>query len=361
MMPILIFIICLAILIIIHEIGHFLVAKRNGIKVEEFGIGLPPRLWGIKKGETIYSINALPFGGFVKIYGEDGEHKDEERSFSAKKPGVRTKVLAAGVTMNLIFGILLLMIGFNVGIPAAVTENTAPYLSNVGLSILEVQKNSPAELAGLKMGDRILEVSYNDDKIVNPTAETLQSFTKKYSGQELNLKVERGKNILEVKAVTREGAEAEKNGALGISISETGLLKYPFFRSLWEGLKGGLMMFINVFVSLFIFFKSLIVHGQLIGQVAGPVGIVALGSDIIRNGLGYLIQFLATLSIYLAAINLIPFPALDGAQIFSVLIEKIRGKSIPIKTQNLVNSIGFAILMGLFIFVTFNDVFNLIR
>ncbi|HOM32993.1 MAG TPA: RIP metalloprotease RseP [Candidatus Paceibacterota bacterium] len=362
MMPILIFIICLAILIIIHELGHFLVAKKNGIKVEEFGIGLPPRIWGVKKGETIYSINALPFGGFVKIYGENGEHIDEERSFSAKKPGVRAKVLAAGVIMNLIFGIFLLMIGFNIGVPAVVTEKTIPNMKDIKLAVLEVQKDSPAELAGLKMGDYILEVFYNnEDKILNPKVEDLQNFTKKYAGKELNLKIERGKEILEIKAVAREGIEAEEKGALGIVISDTGLLKYSFFRSLWEGLKNGLMMFVNVFISLFIFLKSLIVEGQMIGEVAGPVGIVALGSNIVKNGIGYLLQFLATLSIYLSAINLIPFPALDGARIFSILIEKIRGKAIPAKTENLINSIGFVLLMGLFVFVTFNDIMKLVK
>jgi len=357
-MSAIIFILCLAFLIIVHEFGHFLAAKKSGMKVEEFGVGLPPRIWGTKKGETIYSINALPFGGFVRIYGEDGSHEDEKDSFAAQKPSARLKILLAGIVMNLVVGIVLLGIGFNIGIPAVATKDNITYLKDIKLSVLEVQKDSPAALAGLKVGDRILEVSHGEEKISVPTAEELQSFTKKWGGEEINLRVERGKEILEIKATPRQNPEANQ-GALGISIGETGMLKYSFFQSIWEAIKGGFNIFINVFVGLFLFFKSLIVQGQMIGEVAGPIGIVALGGQTVKMGIGYLIQFLATLSIYLAAFNLIPFPALDGSRAFFVLIEQIRGKAVPVKIENLIHSIGFIILIGLVIVVTFHDVINL--
>lgn len=355
MFPILVFLIGLTFLIFVHEMGHFLVAKRKGLKIEEFGLGIPPRLWSIKKGETIYSINALPFGGFVKIYGEDGSHSDEKNSFAAQSSNVRIKILFAGVLMNLIFGIFLLILGLNIGIPVVVDKSNLKDIRDIKISILEIQKNSPAEMVGLKVGDRISEIFYDNERITVPSVEELQNFTKKHGGKELGLKIERGKEVLEIKTIPKENI-GPNEGALGIVIGETGILKYPFLKSIWGGIKNGLDLFFNVFVAIFLFLKSLIFEGKMIGEVSGPVGIVAIGSQTVKLGLNYLIQFLATLSIYLAAINLIPFPALDGSRIFFILIEKIRGKSIPIKVENLIHSFGFAILIGLILFITFRDI-----
>ncbi|MGB9681226.1 MAG: M50 family metallopeptidase, partial [Minisyncoccia bacterium] len=272
MMLIIIFIIALNILVFVHELGHFLVAKKNGLKVEEFGLGIPPRIFGIKKGETVYSINALPIGGFVKIYGEDGDHPEEKESFANRPPFTRIKILAAGVIMNLIFGIILFSIGFNIGIPAVAEKENLAFMKDIKLSILEIQKNSPAEAAGLKMGDRILSLQKGEDLIENPTVEEMQQFTKKYAGQTIILNVERGKEKLTIEIVPREKV-SENEGPLGVVISETGFIQYPFFRSIWEGIKAGLSLFVNVFVMLFIFLKSLIFQGRMIGEVAGPVGI----------------------------------------------------------------------------------------
>lgn len=353
-----IFIISLNILIFIHELGHFLVAKKKGLKVEEFGLGIPPRIFGIKKGETIYSINALPIGGFVKIYGEDGSHADKKESFANRSAGTRIKILAAGVFMNLIFGIVLFVVGFNIGIPAVAESQNLTFMKDIKTSILEVQKNSPAEAAGLKMGDRILLLQKGEEIIENPTVEELQQFTRKYAGQKIILNIERGKEKLIIEVLPREKT-GENEGPLGVVIGETGFLKYPFWRSLWEGIKAGTSLFVNVFVMLFIFLKSLIVQGKMIGEVAGPVGITVLGTQVLKLGIVYFIQFLATLSIYLAAINLVPFPALDGSRIFFILLEKIRGRAVATKTENLIHTIGFAILLLIFFVITYRDIAKL--
>lgn len=358
MMFAIIFIISLNILIFVHELGHFLVAKKNGLRVEEFGLGIPPRIFGIKKGETVYSINALPIGGFVKIYGEDGLYADKKESFASRSAGTRIKILAAGVFMNLIFGIILFIAGFNIGIPAVAENQNLPFIKDLRTSILEVQKNSPAEAAGLKMGDRILLVQKEEEIIENPTVEELQQFTKKYGGQKIILNIERGKDKIMVEVIPREKI-SENEGPLGVVIGETGFLKYPFWRSLWEGVKAGISLFINVFVMIFIFLKSLIFQGKMIGEVAGPVGITILGTHVLKLGLAYFIQFLATLSIYLAAINLVPFPALDGSRIFFILLEKIRGKAVATKTENLIHTIGFALLLLIFFVITYRDIIKL--
>jgi len=358
MLFIIIFIICLNILVFIHELGHFLVAKRNGLKVEEFGMGIPPRIFGIKKGETIYSLNALPIGGFVRIYGEDGAHIEEKNSFASRPPFTRAKILIAGIVMNLIFGIMLFIIGLNIGIPTVVDEKNIAYVKDIKLSVLQVQKESPAETAGLKMGDRILKVSYGKEELLNPSVEELQKFSKSYIGKEITMNIERGKQNLEIKITPRETND-ENQGAMGVVIGETGFLRYPFFKTIWEGIKYGLGLFVNIFVMLFIFLKSLIFQGKMLGEVAGPVGITVLGSETLKLGIGYFLQFLATLSVYLAAINLVPFPALDGSRIFFTLLEKIRGKAVSPKIENLIHSIGFAILLFIFFIITYKDIAKL--
>jgi regulator of sigma E protease len=358
MLFVIIFIICLNILVFVHELGHFLVAKKNGLKVEEFGMGIPPRIFGIKKGETLYSLNALPIGGFVRIYGEDGAHPEEKNSFASRPPLTRAKILIAGIVMNLIFGIMLFIVGLNIGIPTVVDEKNIAYVKDIKLSVLQVQKDSPAEAVGIKMGDRILKISYADKEILNPSVEELQRFSKEYVGKEITMQIERGNKNLEIKITPRETKD-ENQGALGVVIGETGFLRYPFFKSVWEGIRYALGLFVNIFVMIFVFLKSLIFQGKMLGEVAGPVGITVLGSETLKLGIGYFLQFLATLSVYLAAINLVPFPALDGSRIVFAILEKIRGKAVPSKIENLIHSIGFVILLLIFFVITYKDIAKL--
>lgn len=357
-MAIIIFIFCLGFLIFIHELGHFLAAKKSGIKVEEFGFGYPPRIWGFKKKGTIYSINALPFGGFVKILGEDGKGKDDKKSFASRKPFVRAKILVAGIAVNLLFGILLLGLGYFVGLPVTVDENNITKVKNINLSVLSVSANSPAEEAGLKSGDVVLKVVAEGEEASQMISEDFQGFVKGHQGQELTLFLARGKNILEKKLIGRVNPP-EGEGSLGVMIGEVGTLRYSLGQSIVHGIKDGLRIFLNIFILLFYVIKSLFTHDQLVGSLVGPVGIAALGGQTVKLGLGYALQFLAGLSVNLAAMNLIPFPGLDGSRILFVLIEKLKGKPVSPRTENTVHSLGFVALILLTIIITTKDIIRL--
>lgn len=357
-MAIIVFIFCLGFLIFVHELGHFLAAKKSGIEVEEFGIGFPPRLWGFKGKGTIYSINALPFGGFVRILGEDGKEKDNKKSFASRKPLVRAKILAAGITVNLIFGIVLLSVGYFVGLPVAVDESNITKLKDINLSILSVSSGSPAEEAGIKSGDVVLKVGADGQEASQLVSEDFQSFVKNNQGKELTLVLTRGKNILE-KKVTGRLDPPEGQGALGVMIGEVGTLRYSWWQSIVFGVKDGVRIFLNIFVLLFYVIKSLFTHDHLVGSLVGPVGIVALGGQTVRLGLGYALQFLAGLSINLAAMNLIPFPGLDGSRILFVLIEKLKGKPVSLRTENAIHSLGFVALILLTVIITTKDIIRL--
>lgn len=357
-MAIIIFVFCLGFLIFIHELGHFLAAKKSGIKVEEFGLGYPPRIRGFKKKGTIYSINALPFGGFVKILGEDGKEKDNKKSFASRKPLVRVKILVAGIAVNFIFGMLLLGIGYFVGLPVAVDEGNIAKVKDINLSILSVSSGSPADEAGVKSGDVVLKVMVGAEEASQLISEDFQSFVKNHQGKELTLVLARGKNILEKKLTGRLNPP-EGQGSLGVMIGEVGTLHYSWWQSIVYGVKDGIRIFLNIFVIIFYLIKGLFTQNHLAGSLVGPVGIAALGGQTVKLGLGYALQFLAGLSVNLAAMNLIPFPGLDGSRILFVIIEKLKGKPVSIRTENLVHSLGFATLILLTIIITTKDIIRL--
>jgi len=357
-MAIIIFIFCLSFLIFLHEFGHFLAAKKAGVKVEEFGFGYPPRLFGIKKGETIYSLNTLPFGGFVKILGEDGRDRENRRSLASRRPKIKSQILIAGIVMNLIFGIGLLSFGYLLGLPVLVDEKNIGEVKNLNLSILNVSSKTPASEAGIKAGDILLRARADKEEIFGMTSETFQKFIKKYQGKEVVLTLQRQNQIFEKKVISRLNPP-KGEGPLGVVIGEAGTLRYPFFKSIAYGIRDGVKFFFNIFVALFYFVKSLILKTETIGGIIGPVGITAMGAQVVRLGVNYLLQFLAALSINLAALNLIPFPALDGSRLLFVLIEKIKGKPVSARLENLIHSFGFACLILLVIVVTTKDIIRL--
>lgn len=357
-MAILIFIICLGFLIFLHELGHFLAAKKAGVKVEEFGFGYPPRLFGIKKKGTIYSINVLPFGGFVKIFGEDGKERHNSKSFASRKPIIRIKILAAGIAFNLFFAMVLLGVGYSIGLPVAVDENNIGQVKNINLSVLGLSPKSPAAEAGVKSGDVIIGVKANSEEASQLISETFQDFVKKHQGQEITLILQEKNRVFEKTVASRLNPPAGQ-GSLGIIIGEVGILHYSWWQSIIFGIRDGVRIFVNIFIILFYLIQSLFLHSQIVGSLVGPVGIAVLGGQTVKLGFGYLLQFLAGLSANLAAINLIPFPALDGSRILFVLIEKIKGKPVSLRLENLVHSLGFAALILLIIIITTKDIVRL--
>lgn len=363
-MSILLFILILAILILAHELGHFIAAKRAGVRVDEFGLGFPPRLYSKKIGETVYSVNAFPVGGFVKIFGEDPSAesqrgKDASRSLTHKSKLVQAWVISAGVVFNLLFAWLLLSVGFMVGMPYSVDDSVhGSNVQNPVLTITQVLPKSPAETAGLKGGDAIVALSAGKDSLNNPRVETTQKFIA--SHDELTLTYKRGGEEKTTLVRPHDGL-VDGRRAIGISMDIVGVLKLSPYEAFTLGVTTTLSLTQATVVGLFDFFKNMFIGQTDLSGVAGPVGLVGVVSDAGALGFMHLISLTALISINLAVINLLPFPALDGGRLFFILIEWIKRSPIKPEIANAANGIGFLLLIALMTFVTFHDVVNIIR
>lgn len=364
-MSVLIFILILAVLVFVHELGHFMAAKATGMRVDEFGLGFPPRVISFKKGETLYSLNAIPFGGFVKIHGEDPNHEsqfgdDSSRSFGAKSKPAQVLVLAAGVLCNMIFAWIIISIGFMTGLPASVDAYPKEFVKNPKVTITEVEPNSPAFVAGFKSGDVIEKIESGESVTAVSSSEDVQNFITVHALEPLTVTVARGveKKVITVHA--EEGIVPDK-AAVGIAMSSVGLVQLPFFRAVVEGLllTGNLLR--EITVGLVQFFGSLFQGKASLSQVSGPVGIAGLVGDARALGFVYLLSFTAFISLNLAVINLIPFPALDGGRILFVIIETIKRSPIKPAIANTFNAVGFFLLIALMLAITYHDILKLIR
>ncbi len=335
----------LIVLILAHEIGHFVTARATKVTVEEFGLFFPPRLLSFKRGETRYSLNAIPLGGFVKMAGE--EDPEVPGSLASKKTGVKLLVLSAGSLMNFLLPLLLFSIAFMIPHNVVMGQVMAE----------EVYANSPASMAGIRPGDIILSV---DEKPVNNNAD-LYRYTQLNLGKEINLHIQHSDSTREnVRVVPRWKPPPESRGAIGILMVTTDATitkqHYPFWKAIPMG--------VSTCIETFILFKNGIVS-MIIGAtpvaVAGPVGIAQLTGEVARAGISPLLEFAAFLSINLAIINLFPLPGLDGGRIAFVLLEWVRrGKRIAPKTEGLVHLVGFAILIVFFLAITYQDIIRII-
>jgi regulator of sigma E protease len=377
-MSIVIFIIILLVLVLVHEFGHFFTAKRFGVRVEEFAFGFGPKLLSKKIGETEYSLNAVPFGGYVKIFGEDGEgdfrtvgHAVPERSLINKPKWQQALVLFAGIFANFLLAWLLFSIGFMSGLPTSVgAEPSGATLTNVHTVIVSVLPKSPAENAGLKVGDKIISMDDGTEGINGAALdpETVKNFVGAggYWDKKINVGYLRGASEkINYTTLTPEIhpeanlSKGESRYSIGISMDMIGTAKLPFFSALWQGLKLNWLMTENTVTGLYsLISEALRGHGSLAG-VSGPVGMVGIVGDAYQFGFVYLLSFVALISINLAIINLIPFPALDGGRLLFLLIEKIKGSRLNPKIANMANMIGFSILILLMLFITYHDVIKL--
>ncbi len=332
----------LALLVFVHEAGHFLFAKLFKMRVEEFGFGFPPRLFGKKIGKTLYSVNLIPFGGFVKLFGEEGETKSKD-GFQNQPFRKRLPVLIAGVCMNFVIGWLLFSIVFMVGAPRH-------------LAIADVSSNSPAATAGAQSGDIITEASIGGMRLADPIdATAFINGVKASLTSEVTLTVLRGTESYTFSMEKRENPPIGE-GALGVGLAEVGFDSQPFFQALLTGLKEAWGALVLIAVSLFRLIVGIFTTPGILKEVAGPVGIVFLASQATALGFVYFLQLLALISVNLVVINLIPFPALDGGRILFLLIEKIKGSPVPRKIELAVNGIGFAALLVLMVLVTVQDI-----
>ena len=363
-MSIILFIVILAALILVHELGHFIAAKRAGVRVDEFGIGFPPRLWQKKIGETVYSVNAFPIGGFVKIFGEDPNDesmkgKDSARSLTHKKRYVQAWIIGAGVVFNLLFAWLLISVGFMIGLPYSVDDSQyGARVQNPSLTITQIMPNSPAQKAGLKGGDIIVGLVSREDTLTNPRVETTQKFIA--SHEEVVLTYLRG---TETKTALVRGEDGVIDGrrAIGISMDIVGMLKLPVHEAFYVGLSTTASITVAMTVGILEFFKNIFIGQGSLEGLAGPVGIVGIVGDASTLGFVHLLSLTAIISINLAIINLLPFPALDGGRLFFLLIEAIKRTPIKPEVANIANGIGFLVLIAFMVFITFHDVVTLIQ
>lgn len=370
-MSIIIFIIILAILIFVHECGHFIVAKKSGIRVDEFGLGFPPKLLSKKMGDTTYTLNAIPFGGFVKIFGEDPhlqEIKEEEKSqsFYYKPKYIQALVLVAGVTFNIIFAGLLFSIGFMMGMPATPDTSAFGEIQNPKLVITGVLPGSPAQKAGLVSGDAILfvEASGNTDGAQLDTkgelsAVRVSQVISESTGEKIILLYQRGDDAPATAFIVPTDTLVPGRKAVGISMDTVGILKLPVHTAILQGIITTGQLTWSTAVGLVTFLWNVVTFNSDFSQVSGPVGIAGVVKDASKLGFSYVLSLTALISINLAVINLVPFPALDGGRLLFVAIEAVTRRKIPSKVATWVNASGFILLLILMAVVTLSDIVKL--
>ncbi len=362
-MTIIIFIAILVLLILVHEFGHFLAAKYFDIKVDEFGIGFPPRLktlfwWG----ETRFTLNAIPFGGFVKIFGEDPseetiEGPEKERSFSNKNRAKQAVVLVSGVLFNAFLAFIFISLAFMFGIPASEDDHGKEYMKDSQLVVTYVLEDSPAYIAGLEAGDVIMKIidSKGDSQSID-NADHFSEVIKEKEGEEIRVSYKREGEEKKVSLTAEEGVFESGEPAIGIGMNTVGIVSFPVHISFIEGAKHTFNLLIVISVELVNFLGSILTGGADFSQVAGPVGIVELVGDAWTVGFAFLLYFTAIISLHLTIINLFPFPALDGGRLLFVAIEAITRKRINPQVANALNGLGFILLIILMIVVTVSDV-----
>jgi regulator of sigma E protease len=354
-MTVLIFLVVLAILIFVHELGHFLVAKACGIRVDEFALGFGPKVISKTVGEVKYSLNLIPFGGYVKIFGENPDDEstsgpDSSRSFVHKPKWQQVSVLFAGIFFNFVFAVILIAIAFSSGVPASI-DSYPQYQENMSdrrIVVTFVNQGSPAEKAGLKAGDTLLASSLDEvQTMINESGA---------NGVEITYK----RNNVESKTtILAEQGIIEGKFAIGIAMDDVGTLELPIHTAVWESTKFTIHIIGATFVGLYDLIVGAFKGTATLESVTGPVGIAGLIGDAAKLGFTYLVMFTAIISINLGVLNLIPFPALDGGRILFVIIEAIIRRPIKPVIANTLNAAGFGLLILLMIVVTYRDIAKL--
>lgn len=348
-------------LVLVHEFGHFIAARRNGIDVEEFGLGFPPRAKVItKKKGTTYTLNWLPLGGFVRLKGEHDADR-QKGGFGAASLSAKVKVMTAGVGMNLLTAFVLFTILALVGIPKIIehqfTINSDTKVSQQEVFVGAVEPDSPAQKAGLNTRSQIVSIGLPGQAAVAITGQDqLPKVTKQFAGQTVQVTV-RTNNQTETKQVTlREAKDADK-GYLGIVPTE-----YVLQRSTWSApiVAGGIMGQIvgSTFTGLWSAVNGLL-HAnvsQATSQVSGPVGIVVIIKDNSFLGFQFILLMVAVISLSLAIMNILPIPALDGGRLFLILFYRLIRRPLTVEREDVINGVGFLALLVLIGLITFVDI-----
>ena len=351
-----------------HEFGHFIMARRNGVEVEEFGIGFPPKVWGKKlKSGMLFSVNLLPLGGFVRLKGEHDMDK-QKGSYGSASLKVKTKIILAGVLMNLLVAIVMFSFIALIGMPKlvenqfTVKSDTKIFRNDVLVGVVE--DDSPADIAGLWQRDKLTSISLgNDTRNIN-SSQDLPNATSDFAGQEVTISFTRDEQQKTTQTTLRTKDEVEKSkqtddpkGYLGVVPTE-----YTLQRSTWSAPIVGVGV-TKQFTELTLKGLYSVVSGlfkgdtkQATSQVAGPVGIFVLLKEGSRLGVQFILMIIAVISLTLAIMNALPIPALDGGRLFVTYLYRVIKKPLTPKAEELIHGAGFAVLMLLFVLITVLDV-----
>lgn len=354
------FAVIFSLVIFVHELGHWYFARRAGVRVEEFGFGLPPRIWGKQKGDTVYSINLIPFGGFVRLYGEADELREDKKAFSGKKPWPKLTIVVGGVLMNLMLGWAVMMIGFWLTMPPLMTP-AEQYVSDPNrihsqVLVAGVADNSPAAQSGLVAGDVILSA---EGQAISLPSE-FKSLVQAGGTKPLALMVQRKQQTLTISVTPTFNAQGQAE--VGVLIDRNVKnVAYVWWQVPWLALQETGRVIWLVIVSIAGLIYRLVTTASLPVELSGPVGIAKITADIISLGWFKVMQFVIFLSLNLGVINLVPFPGLDGGRLVFILIEWIRrGKKIPGHIENTINTAGLLLLILFLMAVTYKDIVKLI-
>ena len=282
LLTILIFIILLGALVLVHEWGHFFVARRFGVRVEEFAFGFPPRMASFVRKGTRYALNLIPIGGYVKIYGESGEDERDPESFSSKPIWQRLAIIAAGVAMNVVLAWAFFSVGHGIGLPTVVSEDDAA--TGAAVTIIAIAPGSPAEQAGIQFGDVIRNLEIGNQKLVIERLEDVQEFIASHRGEEITLRLQRGEDIIERVAVARREPPPGE-GALGIAMANVGFVRSPWWRAPWDGAKTTVSAVVAITTALGGTVRDLFTEHRLSADVSGPVGIFVFANESRRIGI----------------------------------------------------------------------------
>ncbi len=341
-------------LMIIHEFGHFVIAKKFGVKVEEFGIGYPPRLYGRQFGDTFYSVNLIPLGAFVKIYGEEGG-VDDLKSFANLSIAKRIWIVLGGVLAFWIASAIIFSLVFLIGARIPVGDQDVVGSSDISIQIMAVSKNSPAETAGLKVGDTISNIQNQKQNFKVNKISDFQKFIQDNKGKPLILTIHRNSQDLFL-PLTPRVLYPDNEGPTGVALERFAnvIEKSPFYEApvkgviytgkvTWNALKGIYGVFANLF------------SGNGVGpgaELAGPVGIMIFLSRAVEYGPGFFLYFIGSISVLLAIFNLFPIPALDGGKLLFLIIEAVRKKPVSVKVEQILTISFFVLLITMSIFIT---------
>ncbi len=364
-MEIILLIVVLVVLILVHEFGHFVVAKLSGMRVDEFGIGYPPRALMIgKRGETEYTLNWLPFGGFVKIYGEDSDAVSTDgRAFTDKNRFLQALVLLAGIVMNLLFAWILISGSLAFGTPRALDDSEIAQAKDAVITVSDILPGSPAEDAGLKIGDMIRKAITPAETFTSADPKAFTDFVAKDTNETpITFDIRRNGEEIILSAIPIKGTivEQPERAALGVGIAVVGTVPVAFYKAPILGAQYTWEITKETAIGLGHFFAGIVTFSANLSQVTGPVGIAGAVGSASKAGLSALVSLTAIISINLALINLIPVPALDGGRLLFVIIESITRKRIHPNIAATVNTAGFGLLILLMLVVTAHDVWKLI-